>query len=169
MDSVGERSRVYLMRLHPDKERRYPLLLRSGYEVKSPATPDYRYNCVAFAADDEDRWWWPDPHGEAFWPDSAKREVTREAFVQAYNSIGYTICEGGAVEVGFEKIALYEKDSLPTHAAKQLEDGRWKSKLGEWEDIEHNTAEAVQTFQGIGIYGEAVVYMKRKSAASMEL
>jgi len=150
------------MRLHPDREKYYPLLFVSGYEVKSPETPDYRYNCIAFAADDENLWWWPDRHGEGYWPNGVKREVKRDAFIQAYETIGYNVCKNGEVEAGYEKIAIYEKDGVPTHAAKQLENGRWKSKLGPWEDIEHKTVEAVQTFSGIGLYGEVAFYMKRK-------
>ena len=152
------------MRLHPYREKCFPLLLVSGYEVKSPETPDYRYNCIAFAADDENLWWWPDQDGDGHWPNGAKREVTRVAFVQAFELIGYKVCENGDVEAGYDKIALYEKNGVPTHAAKQLDDGRWKSKLGPWEDIEHKTVEAVQTFQGIGLYGEVAFYMKRKRA-----
>ena len=92
------------------------------------------------------------------------QEVTRDAFVQAFELIGYKVCENGDDEAGYDKIALYEKNGVPTHAAKQLDDGRWKSKLGPWEDIEHKTVEAVQTFQGIGLYGEVAFYMKRKRA-----
>jgi len=62
------------------------------------------------------------------------------------------------MEEGFEKIALYTFGGEPTHAAKQLPDGRWKSKLGDWEDIEHNTVKAVEDDS---MYGEAVQYMKR--------
>jgi hypothetical protein len=152
------------MRLHPDREGAYPLLYLSGYEVASRETIDFRYpryNCIAFAADDQTLWWWPDHHGDGFWPKGAKREVTREAFIQAYGTIGYAVCDNGEVEAGYDKIALYEKNGVPTHAAKQLEDGWWKSKLGEWEDIKHKTVEAVQTFRGIGLYGEVAFYMKR--------
>jgi hypothetical protein len=46
----------------------------------------------------------------------------------------------------------------PTHAAKQLPDGRWKSKLGDFEDIEHNTVKAVEDDY---CYGTVVQYMKR--------
>jgi hypothetical protein len=47
-------------------------------------------------------------------------------------------CEGSGLEVGFEKIALYAlPDGEPTHAARQLLSGKWTSKLGRWQDIEH--------------------------------
>jgi hypothetical protein len=155
------------MRLPINKENRFPLLFLSGYEVTSPETIDYTqpmYNCIAFAADDQTLWWWPDQDGEAYWPEGVTRTVTRNAFVAAFGTIGYEICDNGAVDVGYDKIAIYEKNGIPTHAAKQLEDGRWKSKLGQWEDIEHITVEAVQTLHGIGNYGAVAVYMRRKRA-----
>lgn len=153
------------MRLCPARESKFPLLFSSGYEVKSPETIDYKYpiyNCIAFAADDQTQFWWPDQDGDAYWPEGVKREVTRAAFIQAYETIGYKVCDNGNVEDGYEKIALYEKNGVPTHAAKQIDETWWKSKLGYWEDIEHKTAEAVQTFNGIGWYGEVAFYMKRK-------
>jgi hypothetical protein len=152
------------MRLSPDREKRYPLLYSSGYEVSSPETTDYshpRYNCIAFAADDQTLWWWPDQWGDAYWPPAAPREVTRSAFIKAFETLNYVVCDSGSLEAGYAKIAIYEKSGAPTHAAKQLADGRWTSKLGEWEDIEHSTVEAVQTSGGIGNYGEVAVYMKK--------
>jgi len=142
----------------------------SGYEVTSPETVDYRYpvyNCIAFAADDQNLWWWPDQDGEAYWPEGVKRKVTRNSFIAAFGTVGYEICDNGMLEEGCEKIALFEKNGIPTHASKQLEDGRWKSKLGEWEDIEHKTVEAVQTFNGVGSYGEVAIYMRRKRARKL--
>ncbi|MCG8587287.1 MAG: hypothetical protein MI757_21490 [Pirellulales bacterium] len=44
-----------------------------------------------------------------------------------------------------------------THAARQLPDGRWTSKLGKAEDIEHDSANDVAG----GLYGEVVEFMKR--------
>jgi hypothetical protein len=137
------------------KEECWPYLVSEGYEVRSIATRTY--NCIAFAAQDEGLWWWPDQEEIGYWPDGVKREETLARFEEAYGTLGYKKCEGGALESGFEKIALYLYKGKPSHAAKQLPDGRWKSKLGDWEDIEHNTTRAVE---GYG-YGEAVLYMKR--------
>ena len=58
--------------------------------------------------------------------------------------VRYEECQSAALDAGYEKIALYalQNDNgvlVPTHAAKQLRDGRWMSKLGGLEDIEHNT------------------------------
>ena len=42
---------------------------------------------------------------------------------------------------GVEKVCLYEKGGVPTHAARPLQSGRWKSKLGPDEDVEHDLSE----------------------------
>ena len=64
------------------------------------------------------------------------------------------------MEPGFEKIALFATDqAVPLHAARQLASGRWTSKLGEREDIEH----ALRDLEG-EIYGTVVLIMKRPVA-----
>jgi hypothetical protein len=58
---------------------------------------------------------------------------------------------------GYERIALYASaDGVPTHAARQLRDGRWTSKLGRCEDIE----DQLRDLQGEN-YGAVVHIMKR--------
>jgi len=44
-----------------------------------------------------------------------------------------------------------------THAARQLPDGKWTSKLGQLEDITHGTTDVIEG----GDYGEVVQFMKR--------
>jgi hypothetical protein len=50
-------------------------------------------------------------------------------------------------------------DGFPTHAAWQLGSGRWTSKLGELEDIEH----ALRDLEGTE-YGAVALVMKRPRA-----
>ena len=53
-------------------------------------------------------------------------------------------CESGDLEVGFEKVAIYaQADGAPTHAARQLPDGTWTSKLGQEVDIGHTDLQGV--------------------------
>jgi len=59
-----------------------------------------------------------------------------------------------------EKVALYGSFLFYTHAARQLPDGRWTSKLGRLEDIEHDTPDDVAG----GLYREVAQFMKRASA-----
>src|SRR4051812_40036029 len=116
-----------------DIEDYFPRLRDSGHRVTSPATTDY--NCIAWAAGRQDDWWWPDPMGTSYWPAGAPRAETLAAFVLAFGLLGYVPCDSDAVEPGTEKVALYARDGAPTHAARQLPDGRWTSKLGTMEDI----------------------------------
>jgi hypothetical protein len=85
------------------------------------------------------------------------------AFVQAFGTVGYVRCKNGNYEEGFEKIAIYaSKDAkrklVPEHAARQLVDGRWTSKMGLDEDIEHLTVNDVCGPE----YGKVVCYMRRQ-------
>ena len=139
----------------PFPENIFPKLTLSEYSVTSPAST--RYNCIAWAAKICHQWWWPDRDHECYWPNQVPREEKLEAFVQAFQTLGFSLCENGALEPGFEKIAIYTKSpDQPTHAARQLESGKWTSKLGYNIDIEH-------TIDGLtgSAYGNAIHFMKR--------
>ena len=118
-------------------EQVFPRLRGSNYAVTSPHDPGY--NCIAWAAEDVTKWWDPDPHHLYFWPRDAPRKRTLEAYVAAYAHLGYELCDSPEFEAGFEKVALFANaQGVPTHAARQLRNGRWTSKLGRGEDIEHD-------------------------------
>jgi hypothetical protein len=133
------------------QSRGFPGLNPGNHEITSPSSR--RYNCIAWAAGDSKRWWWPDLDEVAYWPTPVPREETIEAFVDVYRTLGYVPCEDGQHEPGFEKVALYASEGTPTHAARQLADGRWSSKLGRSVDIAH-------TLDG-PVYGVIVLYLRR--------
>ena len=57
------------------------------------------------------------------------REETLDAFIQAYAKPGYQPCENEELEPAYEKIALFaSSNGVPTHAARQLQNGGWTSK-----------------------------------------
>lgn len=88
---------------------------------------------------------------------------TVEALVAAYESLGFAMCDDSDVELGYEKVAIYgTPDGEFQHAARQLNDGHWTSKLGEWEDIEHNTLEALECQD----YGTVQRILRRPIGAS---
>ncbi len=147
------------MPLEPYKEVRFPNLNRDEYRVTSPASD--RYNCIAWAAGDADNWWWPDPDpdSDSYWPATAPREETLASFRTVFESLGYRECATAEPEPGFEKVAIYAKDDLPTHAARQLPNGSWTSKLGEWQDIEHQSLNALTGMASI--YGEVALLLRR--------
>ena len=118
---------------------KFPQLSATNFRPTSPV--DEGYNCIAWAAEDTDRWWWPDPQMQSFWPSGVPREVTLEAFAQAYGLLGYEESSDPTVASDQQKIAIYASvQKRPTHAARQLPDGWWTSKLGPQIDIEHEIA-----------------------------
>ncbi|HLY25173.1 MAG TPA: hypothetical protein VKQ72_02465 [Aggregatilineales bacterium] len=123
-----------------------------NHTLTSPRTPEY--NCIAFAAGETHRWWWPIG---AYWPDNLPRLESVDGFVLAFETLGYVVCESGNLESGFEKIAIYEKSGKPTHMARQLSSGKWVSKCGNLEDIEHETLELLDE------YGSVVRFLRRPS------
>ena len=125
------------------------------------------YNCIAWAAGEIHRAWWPDSQNTAHWPDGVPREPTVAAFVAAFETLGYEPCADGAAELGFEKVAIYTLNGKPTHAARQLPSGSWTSKLGKWVDIEHATAESVATFPKCSVYGTPTQYMRRPKSRDL--
>lgn len=132
----------------------FPNLAAEGFTTTSPASQ--RYNCIAWAAGRDDAWWWPDPEFVCYWPDAAPRQESIDAFVAAFTDLGYEPCPGGELQDGFEKVAIYRCGGLPTHAARQLRDGSWSSKLGRNIDITHTLA----GLEGCE-YGRVVAFLKR--------
>ena len=139
-----------------DMEDCFPQITQTGYSVTSPQTP--RYNCIAWAAGDTRKWWWPDPSPFAYWPPAIPRENTLPRFIEAFRTLGYEPCADAGLEAGFEKVAVYaDGDGFPTHAARQLASGVWTSKLGREEDIEHGEPAGVEGEQ----YGFVIQVLKR--------
>jgi hypothetical protein len=160
------------MRLTSDKEAKLPNLREEDYQVMSPE--DWGYNCIAHAANKNDVPWWPMEEGTegVFWPEGVPRKETLDAFIAAFGTQKYVLCEGPELEAGFEKIALYtDENGTPTHAARQLPlSGAWISKLGDWEDIEHKSLASLEAEPGgEPAYGKAICFMKRPISESAEL
>lgn len=140
----------------------FPKLRPDSFEIIGNEDPDY--NCIAWAAGNTSRNWWPPPPGAPtcpdlpHWPVGVPVEETLAAFMSAYGALGYEACDNPALEAGFEKIAIHVKDGVPKHASRQLPNGRWSSKLGSAELIEHD----FDALEG-EIYGEIGQIMKLPS------
>lgn len=142
----------------------FPFLDSTSCSVTSACTR--RYNCLAWAAGENHQRWEPDPAEDYHWPPGVPRELTLNAFVQAYATLGFEVCFSNALERGVEKIAIYAIErngvNIPTHAALQLETGVWTSKLGDLEDIHHPSVDAVNG----PIYGRPAIYMQRPRSST---
>ena len=136
----------------------FPNLAASGYTAKSERSGVY--NCIAYAAGDENRKWEGYRELGYHWPDGAKERHVLDALISAFERLGYTLCASDALEPDHEKVAMYvDSDGMWTHAAKQRDDGQWTSKLGNLEDIIHRTPDAVAGRDPA--YGVVACYMKR--------
>ncbi len=131
--------------------------LRSGtLRISSDASVEY--NCIAWAAEDTEAQWWPDPMEIGYWPPGVERTETLNAFIDAFGSLGYELCGNSEYEEGYEKVAIFvDSGGTPTHAARQLGPSVWTSKLGRIEDIEHE-------LEGLSgkEYGRPAAFMRRR-------
>jgi hypothetical protein len=102
----------------------------------------------------------PETNDGYHWPADVPRKLEVKSFVKLYElNGGYAACQDAKPEKGFEKIAIYANDSGDaTHVAKQTASGKWTSKLGDWEDIEHSTLESLEG----DFYGKVVQILKRE-------
>lgn len=137
----------------------FPGLTSQGYRVTSQQTR--MYNCIAWAAGESQRWWWPSNY--SYWPPGAPFEETISAFVNAFAIIGYVECADADLNPRHEKVAIYALNGIPTHAARQLIDGSWTSKCGEFEDISHSL-----TGLNGSLYGEPVKFLARERTSSAQ-
>ena len=133
----------------------FPNLSASGYRITSPSTREY--NCIAWAAGDSTRWWDPTPFPRYYWPQGVSLSDTVAGLVRMFESIGFALCDSEEVEESVDKIAIYGDRFGYTHAARQLPDGKWTSKVGGLEDICHDTLEALTESD----YGEVRCLMMR--------
>jgi len=133
------------------------MLLTDGYGTASAKDPNY--NCIAWAAkQDQKHWWEPRNEPGCYWPPGIPTDYSIESFIGVFEWLGYSVCSDGRLEDGFEKVVIYEADGVGfTHVALQLSDGRWASKLGPAEDIEHRSPKGLES-EG---YGRPTKFLKR--------
>ena len=137
-------------------EENLPHLASEGYEVTSNPTDEY--NCIAYAAGETDRWWSHVTDADYYWPEHASSTSSIASLIEVFTGLGYERCDDAVDEPGFSKVALYaDRQGDWTHAAVQLPDGGWSSKLGSYEDISHRTPESLDP----GCYGEVHCFMRR--------
>jgi hypothetical protein len=125
--------------------------------------PSDLYNCAAWAIGDTRHQYWPVPPELAArvyqWPGKLPHDETLAAFADGFGSMGYEKCELADAEAGYDKIAVYALPSgVPTHVARQLENGAWTSKLGDAHDIVHSSLADLEC----AYYGYIRLVMRRQ-------
>jgi hypothetical protein len=135
----------------------FPNLTDSNH--RNTSEPTKSYNCFGWALSGGEMLIAPLPG--YFWPKSAPRNLKLASLAIVADAFGYSRCENGVFEEGIEKIALYGLVDGVDHAARQLQtNGRWTSKRGLEDDIEHDTAECISG----GKYGQVLAYFSRPFA-----
>jgi hypothetical protein len=143
----------------------FPALLT----FKRTSDDTWRYNCHAWAADDDTRWWEPSPPGQRpppgiriFWPGGVDTAPSVSNYMAAFATKGFQPTATASHDIGVEKIALYANQAgIALHTARQLPSGRWTSKLGAEIDIEHETPDLLEGPK----YGRVVTFMARSTRA----
>ena len=142
------------------------MTMRTGYWWL-PALVDFnvtsestlQYNCFAWALGNDSQW--VDPTAEyGYWPECIPNDNTIDSVIELFRGAGYEPCIDGSLETGYEKISVYTMNGEPTHAARQLVNGQWTSKLGRYEDIVHSTPEELQGDNHYS-YGRVALFMVR--------
>lgn len=136
----------------------------NNFKITSKKTPIY--NCIAWAYGTENRWMWPNTgkynyiDGLHFWPNDTIIDENVDNFIEAFRLKGYEICEDCTFNSNYRKIALYvmPDTKICTHAARELRNGFWTSKLGDKNDIQH---ESPYTIEG-ALYGVVYCIMKMR-------
>ncbi len=126
-----------------------------AFMVTSDATAEY--NCIAWAVYRQDQAIWPDEREQLAWPHDLPRQETLANFQRFFELAGFQVAQNGLLVPGVEKIALYCKDGLVNHAARQLPDGMWTSKMGPGADGSHPVDEA----EFVRLFGNVALYLQR--------
>ena len=146
-------------------ERLFPNLAKVGYVPQSDSEP--KYNCIAWAADTSDAWWWPIPNTPRFfegikydWPYNLPIDKSLITFKRLFQFKRYNDCESFEFDSGYKKIAIYINPTTNecTHASRQLRNGFWTSKLGPSFDIQHSDPNSIIGY----CYGEVACIMQQE-------
>ena len=138
-------------------ERSFPNLKhKENFEYTSNQTDDY--NCVAWANEKDD-----DFITIPYYNSNDCFNDMLEGYINYFISFGFERTEYFEKDNKYTIIALYTKDENQfMHVARLLENGKWTSKIGNWEDIEHTTLNSLSG----GAYGEPTVFMRKLKTIS---
>jgi hypothetical protein len=150
------------MERDPDLEEDFPGLRGGHYTPTSPVDP--AYNCVAWAVGDT-KYFWDDVGVRGYyWPPGLSPD-TLSGWLEVFRLHGYSETTDRSFDPRYEKLAIYvNQTGSPQHVARQKASGKWTSKMGKGQDIEHE----LQVIEG-DLYGKVDVIMQRSCAGKRVL
>jgi hypothetical protein len=140
-----------------ERVRRLFPALEEGVSLEFTSEVDFNYNCLAWSVSCDTQYF--ENEKGCFWPWANIPDDTSEGWAQVCQIHGFVSIpvENTDFVLGIEKIAILENENGELHAARQREDGWWKSKLGGWgPDIDHVGLDEIK-----GAYGEVVRVLQR--------
>lgn len=130
---------------------------RSAANTRKTSDDDVSYNCFGWVIGKLEILSWT---SGSLWPEDAPRNFLIDSMIKVYEFFGFERCDNDFVEADIEKIAIYADGGIAVHAALQTANGKWSSKLGLAEDVEHDDLTAIAG----GVYGQVACLMKRPRA-----
>lgn len=151
MDINTEANRTILINL-------FPLLGNDlHYSLLSEATPVY--NCIAWAMGYNDRWVDTYISPGHWWPDGVSRDTNPKTLIDAFIAEGFEVTDNGHYENGYDKVVLFQKNGMWTHASRIESDNTEYSKFGCLFDGVHSRNVFTNS-----LYGEEYAYLRRLTA-----
>jgi|ERR1700677_1055722 hypothetical protein len=135
--------------------------LRGGIGYRDTSEETIVYNCLSWALGIAWTRYDPEPKCAGYyWFPGVPRKWDEETLKILFGKHNFVPCGfDSGLEAGYEKVVFYSDDNgVPTHFARQLSNGKWTSKIGAYNDIEHDTLECLIS----ETYGKPGIVLKRK-------
>jgi hypothetical protein len=134
--------------------------LRGGTGYRDTSEETIVYNCLAWALGIAWTRYDPEPKCAGyFWFPGLPRKWDEATLRLLFEKHNYSVADNSEVEPGYEKVVFYSDDEgVPQHFARQLPNGKWTSKIGDLNDIEHDSLECLVSH----LYGAPGLVLKRK-------
>jgi hypothetical protein len=130
----------------------------NGYRDTSEETIDY--NCLSWALGINWTRYDPTPRCAGYyWFPGVPRKWDEPTIKKVFENHNYRVATNYELEPGYEKVVFYRNEAgIPTHFARQLQNGKWTSKIGNLNDIEHDNLDLI----AVPRYGKPGLVMKRE-------
>ena len=118
------------------REQHFPNLGLSDFEFTSLRDEDY--NCVAWGLESKEDW-------IQFKDEEGNYDLRICTYLKYFEERGYSIITDLNVNETTSKVAIYFDNNTGDfkHVSRQLDNGRWTSKIGDWEDLSHSSIEVL--------------------------
>lgn len=150
----------YIHALTPDEMSTLWPDLKEGKNFHFSSLKKKGFKCIWYAlmldVGDIDMLWFRDKYGL----DKSRLDHSAKGYGDCFQKYyGFEYCNSAEYEEGWIKVVLYEdRNNDFKHVARVLPNGNLTSKMGNYEDIEHYTMDALSGDE----YGYATLFMKKQ-------